>query len=315
MMQGFLRRAFVAACALSMIGTVFGAAAPADAAECGNLTIALTPATQTVPFNQPANVTATVADSCGPVSGAPVTFTSVAGTNAGQTTSSSTNAAGTAVGTFTSSTSGADAVRATSGTQASTSVLINWAVIQQGRAYSLQSAGLVPIAPQQDTGVVSRIDDYSTGQKCAASLPAPTALGLVCNQVLTGAMATSSPKRGTLTISSIKTAVIAIPGVPVITATGLSTFAGVQCDLGPNGVTNIATLKVGLNALLKGGPPPAPNTVIPLGAGSIILNEQKPVPGALGVEVNAIHVVIPGVADVVVSSAMASLIGCPTAAA
>jgi hypothetical protein len=52
----------------------------------------------------------------------------------------------------------------------------------------------------------------------------------------------------------------------------------------------------------------APNTKVPLLVGTLTLNEQTPVPG--GLQVNAIHLSVPGVADVVIASSRSDIHNC-----
>src|SRR5256885_7446550 len=73
-----------------------------------------------------------------------------------------------------------------------------------------------------------------------------------------------------------------------------------------SGSSEIAELTINNQTIVVSG---QPNQTIPLLNGQVVINEQPTAPpGAL--TVNALHVVVPGVADVVISSAHAH-IGCP----
>ena len=69
-----------------------------------------------------------------------------------------------------------------------------------------------------------------------------------------------------------------------------------------SGSSDIANLTINNMSVGVSG---QPNQTIPLGVGSIIINEQTNGPGSI--TVNALHVIIPGTADVVISSAHADV--------
>lgn len=110
--------------------------------------------------------------------------------------------------------------------------------------------------------------------------------------------------------ASLANASLALEG-NTVSATFLAARALAVCtDQGPqiSGGSDVADLMVNGQSIAVTG---APNQTVPLLVGSIIINEQKGSTTATTGEitVNALHVVIPGVADVVIASAHAD-IGC-----
>lgn len=99
------------------------------------------------------------------------------------------------------------------------------------------------------------------------------------------------------------------PGGPVIDVRGLSVSASTTCA-GSTGAATIGYLAVDGEVLVDGNVTPPANTVIPLGdGGSLILNEQTTTADSLTVA--GVHVVVPGVGDVMLGYAASALEGCP----
>ena len=102
-----------------------------------------------------------------------------------------------------------------------------------------------------------------------------------------------------------------------VTAGGNSVSAGflmarseAKCTDGTasaSGSSEIARLRINDETIAVSG---APNQTITLPNGRVIINEQSTAPG--DITVNALHIIVDGIADVVVASAHAD-IGCPTA--
>lgn len=102
-----------------------------------------------------------------------------------------------------------------------------------------------------------------------------------------------------------------------VTAGGNSVSAGflmaraeARCTDGSasvSGSSEIARLGINGQTIVVSG---APNQTITLPNGRVIINEQQSAPG--DITVNALHIIVDGIADVVVASAHAD-IGCPTA--
>ena len=115
---------------------------------------------------------------------------------------------------------------------------------------------------------------------------------------------------GTRSEASLANASLALEG-NTVSATFLAARASALCtDQGPqiSGGSEVTDLVVNGQSIAVTG---APNQTVPLLVGSIIINEQKGSTTATTGEmtVNALHVLIPGVADVVIASAHAD-VGC-----
>ena len=115
---------------------------------------------------------------------------------------------------------------------------------------------------------------------------------------------------GTLAVASAQIVHLNVPGLPAIEVDGVTAISGTQC-IGTRAYASIARLQIGPRVLIGKAQQPAPNTTINLLVGKLILNEQLPVPGAdQGVQVNALHLIVPGVEDVIVASATSGIHGC-----
>jgi hypothetical protein len=305
-------RAALFAGVIAMLGAMFTAIGPAHAATCS---LALSPTLQSQPVGGTATFVATA--TCGGVAapGKSVLLAVVGGVNSGLTRTGTTGADGTATLMYSSAAAGSDGLLASTdaNTVVSNGVGVTWGQNQLARAFGISATGLLPVAAQPDTGTVSTTGDVTTPPNCVLNYPsALLSANVMCVQAWTGSAATSSPKRGALAGASLKTLTLAVPGVPVISVIGLAVTSGTQCDIGSKAVSTIATLRVGLTSVIGGESNPAPNTTIPLGVGTLILNEQKPVPGAsAGVTVNGLHLIVPGVTDLIVSSATSAMFDCP----
>ena len=183
--------------------------------------------------------------------------------------------------------------------------------VQTGRAFGLAASGLVPIKAAGDTGPVATSGDSTVGPKCL--VPVRTAIiqsGTACGTVYTGSHATSGDTRGSLAVATLDYTRVGIGALPVVEINGVFAFSGTQCT-GTRGFGSVAQLKIG-GTVINGTQLPAPNTTIPLGAlGRIVLNEQLPVPGAnQGLVVNAAHITVNGVEDIILGSATSAIHGC-----
>jgi hypothetical protein len=179
-----------------------------------------------------------------------------------------------------------------------------------GRAYGLSAnvsalLPLITVAPTPDTGPVRTASARSTTTPCAASISAIaiTAHGLCANVTTRLAPGTST---ATATITDVT---IGLPGLPVISVSGVKATSTSTCG-GASGTVSLT--------LTIGGVPIAvslaPNSVIDLGVAKLVLNEQKPVPGAdAGLTVNAVHLVASALlanGDVIVGSATSDIHNC-----
>jgi len=92
-------------------------------------------------------------------------------------------------------------------------------------------------------------------------------------------------------------------GGNVITATAVAASALAPCGT-PRTATTVTGLVVnGVPITVTG----APNQTVPLLVGSLIINEQFSIFNGHGITVNGLHVLIPGVADIIVSQATAAI--------
>jgi hypothetical protein len=130
--------------------------------------------------------------------------------------------------------------------------------------------------------------------------------GLVTAEVLHAA----TSGQGSRSSSEASVAELAVTaGGNSVSAGFLMARAEAQCTDGTasaSGSSEIARLGISDQAIVVSG---APNQTITLPNGRVIINEQHGAPG--DITVNALHVVVDGIADIVVSSAHAD-IGCPT---
>lgn len=177
-----------------------------------------------------------------------------------------------------------------------------------GRAYGLSAAVNLPllpvnVPPQPDTGTIRTADAVTTSTPCTASVSAVVlSAQALCPKVTT----TIAPGSVTAT-STVSRATIGIPGLPVITVTGLTGTSASTCS----GATGSASLTL----TIGGSPvtvPTAPNSTIPLGVGSITVNEQDPVTGAdHGLTEEAFHLTaLGGTVDVVLGYATSASHNC-----
>ena len=105
------------------------------------MAITLEPSTATTPIGAGYTATAYVSTGGSPSSGAPVTFTVVAGPNAGRTQSATTDGTGHATFTYTSSTIGSDIIEAKTGSLTSNQVVVKWVAVPTILTYTGDVAG------------------------------------------------------------------------------------------------------------------------------------------------------------------------------
>ena len=177
-----------------------------------------------------------------------------------------------------------------------------------GVSLDLLGSNLIP--PTAEAGPVSTPND-STDEECLLDLPIPGDPGAVIDvKVLCGRVTTIKATKTSKATASVAHVTLALPGAPVIEIGAVETSSTTTCA-GSVGHTNIVSLKVdGVEQLPFEDFIPA-NTVIPLGIGELRLNEQIPITGAeKGLTVNAVHLDLPGIADLIVSSAESDISGC-----
>jgi hypothetical protein len=170
-----------------------------------------------------------------------------------------------------------------------------------GRAFGASATliGLPLIRPQADTGSIQTSARSQTQRNAVfGSLPLVTVTGL-SGTVTTGAGTSTSR-------ATASTASIGLPGLPVIRAEGVAATSQSTCQ-GASGSTTMGSLTIGGVQIPVGAEP----SVLRVGTATLRLNERLPVPGAdHGLLVNAIHIIAPGLGDIVVASARSDIHNC-----
>jgi hypothetical protein len=175
--------------------------------------------------------------------------------------------------------------------------------IESGRAYDLNVSALgINLQAGPDTGLISTVQSTTTTVN-AGSLSSPFGSGS-----LLSATVITSKTEGASSEASIAKAHLTLPGLPVIDGKLLVSKSAATCR---NHGTVLGS-SVGGSLTVNGTTYPIaspPNTVIPLGLGTITINEQIKKGNSL--QVNAIHVKAPllGV-DAVVASAFSGVSNC-----
>ena len=180
-----------------------------------------------------------------------------------------------------------------------------------GRAYVLSAHGLLNVSPVEDTGVVAQAGDSFTGG-CALPIKLGTLLAAdgLCANVSTGVPpAVLAPSASaTASAANVSVGVSPVPSLPAlntvislrsVTAASVSACNGSQTV--QKGDTVVGFLQVGTRVLIPHLIHPAKNQTIKLLGITIVLNQQSTVAGVL--TVNAVHITIPNVQDIVVASA------------
>jgi len=177
-----------------------------------------------------------------------------------------------------------------------------------GISLDLLGSNLIP--PTAEAGPVSTAND-SKDKECALSLPIPSDPGYIINvDVLCGQVETSKTTKTAKAESTVAHVTIALPGAPVIELGTVESSSTTTCA-GSVGHMDILSLKVDGEEQLPFDDAIPPNSIIPLGIGELRLNEQIPITGAeKGLTVNAVHLDLPGIADLIVSSAESDISGC-----
>jgi hypothetical protein len=191
-------------------------------------------------------------------------------------------------------------------TQGSFTLLSSQSTTYSGRATVVQATvlGGALIAPITlvDAGPLP-----SSGGADEQSLLDANVPGLLSAEVLHAA----TSGQGSRSSSEASVAELAVTaGGNSVSAGFLMSRAEAKCTDGTasaSGSSEIARLGINDQAIVVSG---APNQTITLPNGRVIINEQSTAPG--DITVNALHIIVDGIADVVVASAHAD-IGCPTA--
>jgi hypothetical protein len=172
-----------------------------------------------------------------------------------------------------------------------------------GRAFdaSLTLVGLPLIPPFPDTGSIQTSIASTTNKTLGIPLGSLGSITVLDARVTTGA----GKSTGKATVGAVN---LTIPGVGTIVATTVAATSTSTCTAA-TGSTTIAKLVINGKAILTTNL--KPNSVIQIGAITLTLDQQAPVPGAdHGLTVTAIHLSVPGVADVQIGSARSDIHQC-----
>lgn len=250
-------------------------------------------------------------DGTTPIAGRTLTFTLGSGGSV-QTCSGTTNAAGSASCTISSvnqptATTSVPVVAAFAGDAfylpSSATATLKFQYLT-GRAFGLESSGLVAISPTPDTGPVATAGAGTFGPPCVVSISGLIKADTLCAKVVTSVNPGSSAAS-----ASVQDATIGVLGVPAIKVGLVQTTSNTSCagSSGDAVVTSISVGGVPVNVNVH----PGPNTTISVLGVTLIFNEQTPVPGAdQGLTVNAVHIKALGLLDVVLASATSDIHNC-----
>jgi hypothetical protein len=279
-------------------------------APCAGATLTIAPPTQTHHVRQRAAVVATLSNGCATgLQGVDVTLVAKTGPDAGKTWTAATNASGVASFSYINRKTGTDVLFAgvsnPAGVIYSNAIRARWIRLTAygGQAYAAAlKLGRRAAASITDTRYFSASSSLRKLKKLARLNG-----GTVRGAGLQASLAIGSGR--SLSQASVGAFTIAFKGLPVIRASTVKSSSGSTCTAAAGRATIasllIATTRIDVRKL-------APNTVIKLGKrGTITLDEQRPVVGAdHGLIVNAIHVHLPGLADVVIASARSDVHYC-----
>ncbi|MBT2506723.1 hypothetical protein J7I98_12635 [Streptomyces sp. ISL-98] len=164
----------------------------------------------------------------------------------------------------------------------------------------------VKIPPQPDTGVIRTARATTNRPQCSGQVKTiGVNIEALCAEVNT------SLNPGTSTAkTTVKSAKIGLPGLPVLDLSGVEAVSTSTCTKA-EGHTG-TTLKIAGKTI---DVPNVPNTVIDLGVARLVINEQLPAAGAdKGMTVNAVHLKDAlGLIDVVIGSATTGAHNCAPA--
>jgi hypothetical protein len=250
-------------------------------------------------------------DGVTPVSARTVTFTIGTGGSA-QSCSGTTNASGQASCTIASVNQPASATTVpvsavfagdTFYLPASASATLRLQFLT-GRAFGLQSSGLVTIPPTPDTGPVVTTGATTVAPPCVVTISGLLTAHTLCAKVVT----TVNPGTSTAT-ASLQDATIGVLGLPVIKIGLVQSSSQTSCS-GSTGQVSISSITVG-GVPVNVDVHPGPNTTVNVLGVKLVLNEQSPVPGAdQGLTVNAVHISALGLLDVKIASATSDIHNC-----
>ncbi|WP_194924048.1 Ig-like domain-containing protein [Catenulispora pinisilvae] len=284
--------------------------APVGSVSCPGSILTLAPNQQELAVGSQASVTADYVNSCGdPLQGAPIAFKVSAGPNSGLTGTGTTDAAGNATFSYTSTTSGTDTVGSSTsnpaGTVSSNDVSVIWDILLTGRAYALESSGLLGITPTPQAGPVATTVASNSSPPCVVTISGLINAGTLCANVTTAVAPDSSTAN-----ASVQHVGIGLLGLPAIQIGAVTSTSHSVCA-GSTGGATIASITVG-GIAVPVSVTPGPNTTVNLLGIKLILNEQ--IPTGTGTDhtltVNAVHVIVPGLLDTIVASSTSDIHGC-----
>ncbi|MBS2539061.1 Ig-like domain-containing protein [Catenulispora sp. NF23] len=284
--------------------------APVGSVSCPGSILSLAPPQQELAVGSQASVTANYVNSCGdPLQGAPIAFKVSAGPNDGLTGTGTTDAAGNATFSYTSTTSGTDTVGSSTsnpaGTVSSNNVSVIWDILLTGRAYGLESSGLLGITPTPQAGPVATTVAGNSSPPCVVTISGLINAGTLCANVTTALDPDSSTAN-----ASVQHVGIGLLGIPAIQIGAVTSTSHSVCA-GSTGGATIASITVG-GIAVPVSLTPGPNTTVNLLGIKLILNEQLPTDTGTDhtLTVNAVHVIVPGLLDTIVASSTSDIHGC-----
>ncbi len=191
------------------------------------------------------------------------------------------------------------------------SVLLNQTIFHAtltGRAFGLSLAGLLDVPPTPDTGPVATTSASTTSTPCVATLGA---LGALAAQVLCAKVTTAMGPPTSMATASVAATNLGVPLVPVIKIGAAQSSSTTSCT-GSSGSSTVASLAVGGVVVISSPTSVKPNTTFNLGVVEIVLNEQVPITGTdKGLTVNAVHIIVPGLVNLIVASSSSDIRNCP----
>jgi hypothetical protein len=291
-------------------------------APCPGAVLSLTPSAQTHNVGEQASLQALLANSCGdPLSNATIEFNAQSGGPNGPALGhATTDQGGVAQLSYSTVGTGTDVVQASvnnpAGTILSNTVTVVWkSPVLTGRAFGLLGkvtlAGipLVNLPAIADTGEITTTSSSSTSPPCTLNVGGLINAAQLCGNVTTkaaGGQAFSS-----LATASVADVTISLPGLAPIHIKAVESHALATC-LATSGDTTIAMASADGTAIIPAQTPFLPNTTIDLGVLKFILNEQvsSTGPGSRTLTVNAIHLAVPGLADIFLASSTSDIHNC-----
>lgn len=167
-----------------------------------------------------------------------------------------------------------------------------------GAATAIRASVLGMSTALADTGPLADAQDLRDASEPSASILSLGSAGIL--HAATGS-STNAPQPSVASEASLADLALSIAGNSVSAAFVMATAIATDGSA-PVGRSEIDGLSVnGMTVVVSG----APNQVVPFFGGRMILNEQVASPA--GTTVNALHLVVDGVADVVIASAKAGI--------